>query len=124
MSELPTPAGLGGNNKRQLPPGGAKVEAVKFKELEFGKHIVEFGKKGNQLIYHFFKDGVFPMSFRSRVYAAFLQRFGFNGRERELLDITWVEEFNSWCVIIKNILELSPPPTDDDIESVFELIFG
>lgn len=123
MSELPTPAGLG-SGKRQMPDGGMKVAAVQFEEREFGKHLVEFGKNGNKLIFHFYKDGVFPMSFRSRIYTAFMGGFGFAGRERELLDISWVPEFNSWCVIIKDVVALSPPPSEKAIEEVLEGIFS
>ena len=123
MSDLPTPAGLGGNGKLPLP-GGMKVAAVQFEEREFGKHFVEFGKKGDQLIFHFFKDGVFPMSFRGRLYGAFIQKLGFNKNDDKLLDISWVEEFNSWCVIVKNVLELSPPPSDKDIEELLKFIFS
>jgi len=123
MSDLPTPAGLGGNKNAPLG-GGIKVEALEFKEREFGKHLVEFGKKGDQLIFHFFNEGVYPMSFRGRLYGAFSRHLNFNGRERELLDIDWVEEFNSWCVIVKNVAQLSPPPTDDDIEELLKAVFS
>lgn len=122
MSELPTPAGLG--DKKFPMDGGIKVNPVQFEEREFGKHIVEFGKKGDRLIFHFFKDGVFPMSFRGKLYAAFTSFLNFNGKESELLDISFVEEFNSWCVIVANTLGLSPPPSDDTIEEMLKAIFS
>lgn len=122
MSDLPVPSGLG--KKEPKLDGGMKVEALKFQEKEFGRHVVEYGKKGKQLIFHFFKEGVYPMSFRGKLYRAFLSNFGFNGRERELLDISYVDEFNSWCVIIKDVLALSPPPSDETTDRVFELIFS
>lgn len=123
MSDLPVPAGLGNNGKPKLE-GGIKVAPVTFEERQFGRHLVEFGKKGNQLVFHFFKDGVFPLSFRGRLFGAFTKKFGFNNKEADLLDISWVEEFNSWCVIVKNILELSPPPSDQDIEEALKLVFS
>jgi hypothetical protein len=122
MSELPTPAGLGEGHDKAFD-GGIKVAALKFEEREYPPHLVEFGKKGNQLIFHIFKDGVFPMSFRGRIYGSFTRRLNFNGRESELLDIDWVQEFNSWCVIIKDVLQVSPPPSDELIEEILEGIF-
>lgn len=124
MSELPTPAGLGPKNGKPKIEGGIKVDPIKFEERQFGKHLVEFGKKGNQLVFHFFKDGVYPMSFRGKLYNSFMMHFGFNGRERELLDISYVPEFNSWCVIIKNVVALSPPPSDEAIENALKAIFS
>jgi len=123
MSNLPTPAGLGENSNFSLS-GGVKVAPVRFEEREFGKHTVEFGKKGDQLIFHFYKDGVFPLSFRGKLYGAFTQKLGFNGKDSKLLDISWVEELNSWCVIVKNVLELSPPPSDNDVEELLQFIFS
>lgn len=123
MSDLPTPAGLGGK-AAPTPDNAIKVAAVQFEEREFGKHIVEFGKNGNRLIFHFFKDGVYPISFRGKLYRAFMTNLGFNGRNSELLDITYVEEFNSWCVIIKDVVALSPPPSEEAIEMALKSIFS
>jgi len=121
MSELPVPFGL---NEESVPNGTIKVQPVVFSEKTFGPYEVEFAKNGNKLVFHFYKNGVFSLSFRSRLYNAFTQKLNFNGRESELLAIDWIQEFDSWCVVIKNVLEVSPPPTDSLIEETLDLIFS
>lgn len=110
-TELPTPFGLGEKPKQP----GIKVQAVKFDELTHGPYAVEYGKKDNKLIFHFFKHGPFSLGFRSRLFKVFVAAFGLHGRENELLSIEWIPEFDSWCVIIPDLLSLSPPPSDQTI---------
>lgn len=113
-TDLPTPYGLG--DKPKAP--GIKVKAVQFEELERGPYIVEFGEKDNKYIFHFYKSGPFSMGFRSRLFKNFVGGFNLHGRENELLQIDWVPEFDSWCVILKDVLAMSPPPSEETVKEV------
>lgn len=122
MTKLPTPAGLG--SKKFLQDGGIKVAPVELKEVEYPPHLVEYGKNGNKLVFHFFKDGVFPISFRSKLYNALLSKFSFGGNEANLLSIDWIQEFDSWCVVIKDVLQLSPPPSEENIKEFLDFLLS
>ena len=85
---------------------------------------MEYGKKGNQFIFHFFKSGPFSLGFRSRLFRNFVGGFNLHGRENELLQIDWIQEFDSWCVILKDVLAMSPPPTEESIKDVLRVMLS
>lgn len=119
-TELPVPYGLGEKKKQN----GIKVKAVQFEEIEVGSYVVEYGKKDNEYIFHFYKTGPFSLGFRTRMFLKFVEGFNLRGREGELLQIDWIPEFNSWCVILKDVLGMTPPPTDELVESVVRSIIS
>ena len=101
-----------------------RVQAVQFEEVKNGPHRVEFGKNGDKLIFHFFKDGLYPMSFRARLFSAFVNVLNLHGREKEMLEIDWVEEFQSWCVILPDITALTPPPSEETIKELLSKVLN
>lgn len=119
-TELPKPFGLGENPK----PPGIKVQAVKFEEIEHGPYVVEFGKRDNKFIFHFYKNGPFSMGFRSKLFRNFVGGFNLHGRENELISIEWIPEFDSWCVILKDLLAVAPPPSEESVKSVLQGILS
>ena len=119
-TELPKPYGLG----EQTKPPGIKVQAVKFAEIEHGPYVVEYGKKDNKIIFHFFKNGPFSMGFRSKLFKNFVGGFNLHGRENELLSIDWIPEFDSWCVILKDVISMSPPPSEESMKHVLQSILS
>jgi hypothetical protein len=72
------------------------VRPIQFTSVTVGPYRVEYGFKSGDGIVHFFREGggLYPASFRSRLYSAFQVWPG-------QLQIDWVDELQSWCVIVK-----------------------
>lgn len=94
------------------------VRAVKLIQVELSPHYrAEYTFKDGNAIAHFYRvgGGVFPMSFRSRLYNAF-QRWVPQSEIR----IDWVDELQSWCVIVKD--GGATPPHHDEIVAILKSV--
>lgn len=96
------------SNFGTLAPAARAVDVV---EVDLPDFRAEFLVKGDDVIYHLFRktQTAWPHDFRSKLWNAMHEAFRLGGREEKLL-IEWVPEFFSWCVTIKDIASIVPPP--------------
>jgi hypothetical protein len=128
MGDLPRPAHAykeeGGIAQ---DPSPIRLTPTKFSEVAIGNYMVEytFRPEKGDMVFHFYKaksvGGLFPLSFRQRVYTCFTNTFGLFGRDIKNLQIDWVEEFNSWCV---RVLLNDMPPGQDTINTLLQNIMS
>lgn len=121
MSEMPVPFGLG-ENVVSDETGGMRVQPIQFKEVTRGHYVAEYARKAtDELVVHFYcgtpqNQMIFPMSFPGKIKA--YMSSGFGKLSPDQLTVEWIEEFYSWCVIVKELSSIAPPPSDETIESV------
>jgi hypothetical protein len=117
MSNLPKPFWAKADESKK-----PTVAPLEFCEKKFGDYLVEYGKNRNNYVIHFFREGRFAASFRSKIFSGLTQKFRFNGNPTEQIKIDWVPEFDSWCAVIKDFMQMAPPPSDEAIEEALKLI--
>jgi hypothetical protein len=79
---------------------------------------VKYTFRNGDAVFQFFRSdgGLYPQSFRSRLFRAFSQwPMKNNG-----LDVEWIDELQSWSVIVKG--GGHTPPGPDDIDNILKLV--
>ena len=131
MNELPKPAHTKEETLAEVgatAQSGLTIGAMKFDELRVGTYKVEwaFRTPRKDIIFHFFKreevGGLFPNTFRSKLWNGFTQGFDLVGKDQHRVNIDWVPEADSWCVCV--VLDGMIPPSEETIKSTLELIMS
>jgi len=117
MGDLPVPQVLRKTedaieNGGGMVQGSLGIQPLKFQEVEIGKHQVKYTFRKGDAVFQFFRSdgGLYPASFRNKLFGAFSQWPPPN----KGLDIQWVEELQSWSVIVKSGGTTPPGPEDID----------
>lgn len=124
MGNLPVPKSIE-EAKRKLDNGSngfidgtsLGVKPLEFTTVELGPYRAEYAIKPeiHDVVVHFYRNdnGPYPMSFRQRIASAFHAWPGPNSG----VDIDWVEEMWSFCVIVRSAM---PMPGRDELEQVIK----
>lgn len=118
MGELPVPKILE-RAERAIENGGGMVQGalgikpLEFQDVEIGKHLVKYAFRKGDAVFQFFRTdgGLYPQSFRSKLYRAFGQWHPKDG-----INVEWIPELQSWSVIIKG--GGHTPPGSEDIDRI------
>lgn len=100
--------------KNYFGEGAPNVRPVDMKHVELPTFTAEFVVKGEDLIFHFFRndDKGWPQDFRSKMWNSFVETFKLQDHNDRIV-IDWIPELYSWCVTVKKLALVSAP--DDDI---------
>lgn len=131
MSELPKPAHTKEEAVADVAAQGAPGIAIgpmRFNEVVIGNYKVEwaFRTPRKDIIFHFFKrpelGGLFPNTFRSKLWNGFTQGFDLVGKDQHRVNIDWVPEADSWCVCV--VIDGMVPPGEEMIQSTLQDIMS
>ncbi len=117
---LPVPESLRKREsvRRMVDDDTLAVRPVRLVRVDISPHYyAEYTFKDGNAIAHFYRigGGVFPMSFRGRLFNAFKRWV-----PQSEVKIDWVDELQSWCVIVKD--GGATPPHHDDIVTILKSV--
>jgi len=115
---LPVPRSLQETEPNPVKSGLLSARPLEFAQIELGKYMAEYAFKDKDCIVHWFRSagGLYPQSFRSRLVNAFNAWPG----GKTGVEITWEDEMQSFCVIVRGGGEMPPGP--DDIQWVLQSV--
>jgi len=99
--------------------GTLGIAPHKRKKIDLGKnYVAEYVFNNKNLNVHFYRSngGLFPQSFRGRIYRSFSMWPG----QHAGINIEWIDEMQSWCVTVVGGAEL--PPGEAEIEKVVRMV--
>lgn len=115
---LPVPEHLKKAQDEELPAGDYGVKKLIFVEVNSKQYKTEYTfKRDNAVVHIYSKDDIFPMGFGRRLQHAFS---AWPGAARVLVD--WVDELQSWCVVVVDGARTRP--TETDIERIIRNVIG